>query len=255
MGLETATYIHELDASNPVGATDPKSQGDNHLRLIKSALQNTLPNVEGAVTASHTELNVLDGVTANTAELNILDGVTATAAELNKLDGLTASTTELNTLTGITATVAELNKLSGVPAGLTSTEIGYLDGVTSSIQTQLNLNTSGTYTAVVSNTVNIDSTVVKGAQFIRVNNVVTVSGIITVDATTASTATSFQITLPIASNLANDFQLAGTGVHNFSNPVAVNISGNAGNNSAQFNFIANTTSGVDLPFQFTYLII
>lgn len=63
MGLESASFIHELDASNPVGASDPKSQGDNHLRMIKTCLLNTWPNIDGAVTASHTELNQLAGVT------------------------------------------------------------------------------------------------------------------------------------------------------------------------------------------------
>jgi hypothetical protein len=85
MGLESATLIHELDPSNPVGGSDPKSQGDDHIRMFKAAVQNTFPNVEGAVTASH-------------AELNILDGVTATAAELNKMDGFTGSTTDLNNI-------------------------------------------------------------------------------------------------------------------------------------------------------------
>ena len=37
----------------------------------------------------------------------------------------------------VTTTAAELNKLDGTPAGLTATELGYVDGVTSSIQTQL----------------------------------------------------------------------------------------------------------------------
>lgn len=100
MGLETVTYISDLVATNPVGAVDPKSQGDDHIRNIKSALLATFPNITGAVTPTHTELNVLDGVTATTAELNILDGVTATAAELNTLDGITATVTELNGLHG-----------------------------------------------------------------------------------------------------------------------------------------------------------
>lgn len=39
MSLETATKISELVASNPTG-TDPKSQGDDHLRMIKAVLQN-----------------------------------------------------------------------------------------------------------------------------------------------------------------------------------------------------------------------
>lgn len=91
MGLEAATYIHELDPSNPVGASDPKAQGDDHIRMLKSSLQNTLPNVEGVVNASHTELNILDGATLSTAELNILDGVTATTAEVNITDRDSAS--------------------------------------------------------------------------------------------------------------------------------------------------------------------
>jgi microcystin-dependent protein len=43
MGLETSTYIAGLTASWPVAA-DPKSQGDDHLRLVKGALQATFPN-------------------------------------------------------------------------------------------------------------------------------------------------------------------------------------------------------------------
>lgn len=39
MSLESATYIGQLVDTNPTG-TDPKSQGDDHLRLIKSVLQN-----------------------------------------------------------------------------------------------------------------------------------------------------------------------------------------------------------------------
>ena len=33
MGLETATYISQLVATNPT-SSDPVSQGDDHLRLI-----------------------------------------------------------------------------------------------------------------------------------------------------------------------------------------------------------------------------
>ncbi len=41
MALESVTYLPELTQTNPVGATDPKSQGDDHLRNIKKALLNT----------------------------------------------------------------------------------------------------------------------------------------------------------------------------------------------------------------------
>lgn len=65
MGLETVTDIDDLDISNPLG-TDPRSQGDDHIRNIKKALKTDFPSITGAMTATQAELNVLDGVTAGT---------------------------------------------------------------------------------------------------------------------------------------------------------------------------------------------
>src|SRR5438105_15499887 len=47
MGLETGTYVSDLVLTNPVGGTDSKGQGDDHLRLIKTVLQNTFPLAVG----------------------------------------------------------------------------------------------------------------------------------------------------------------------------------------------------------------
>lgn len=47
MGLETATYLSDLVSTNPL-STDKKKQGDDHLRLIKAALQATFPNASRA---------------------------------------------------------------------------------------------------------------------------------------------------------------------------------------------------------------
>ncbi|MCK5132059.1 MAG: hypothetical protein KAR40_07915 [Candidatus Sabulitectum sp.] len=132
MGLEDMTgadkFIDVFVNTNPVGATDPKSQGDDHLRGIKNVLLNSFPNITGAITSTHTELNILDGATVTTAELNILDGVTADAAELNTMDGITASTAELNTMDGITASTVELNTMDGITAS--TAELNIMDGIT-----------------------------------------------------------------------------------------------------------------------------
>lgn len=64
MGLETGTYISDLVSTNPV-SSDPKSQGDDHIRFVKATVKATFPNVTGAVTATHTELNYVDGVTSD----------------------------------------------------------------------------------------------------------------------------------------------------------------------------------------------
>lgn len=47
MGLETATYVEDLVGTNPVGATDSKAQGDDHIRLIKTAVKATFPGLGG----------------------------------------------------------------------------------------------------------------------------------------------------------------------------------------------------------------
>ncbi len=49
MGLEAVTYIADLVATNPIGASDPKSEGDDHIRNIKKALQNCFPSLSGQV--------------------------------------------------------------------------------------------------------------------------------------------------------------------------------------------------------------
>ncbi len=43
MGLETGTYVDDLISTNPIGGSDFLSEGDNHLRLIKSVLRNSFP--------------------------------------------------------------------------------------------------------------------------------------------------------------------------------------------------------------------
>ena len=50
---------------------------------------------------------------------------------------VSATAAQLNVMATVTATATEINVLDGIPAGLTATELGYSDGVTSAIQTQI----------------------------------------------------------------------------------------------------------------------
>jgi len=61
MGLETGTYVNDLNTANPT-STDPKSQGDDHLRLIKAVLKNTFAGFPGLVVATGVEAQ---GATVN----------------------------------------------------------------------------------------------------------------------------------------------------------------------------------------------
>ena len=123
MGLESATYIPELSITNPVGASDPKSQGDDHLRLIKKTLSNTFGAFVGtagspkSVTLTEDQINdavrkavnnVLTGrletddSTTTRAGFNIPTGVAPTSPDhgdiwvtasdiLARIDGVTES--------------------------------------------------------------------------------------------------------------------------------------------------------------------
>lgn len=94
MTVETATLISDLNASYP-SATDPKSEGDNHIRLIKSALKATFPNFTDVVLANQTQINHSVGVTSPIqtqldGKLN-LSGGTMTG-KLNANGGIDATT-------------------------------------------------------------------------------------------------------------------------------------------------------------------
>ena len=53
MTVESATYVSGLNANYPPGS-DTISEGDDHLRLIKSVLKSTLPNADEAINGVHT---------------------------------------------------------------------------------------------------------------------------------------------------------------------------------------------------------
>jgi microcystin-dependent protein len=65
MALETANNISQLVTTNPA-ATDGLGQADDHIRLIKAALQGTFPFIAGTCVISNSELNQLSGGTVPT---------------------------------------------------------------------------------------------------------------------------------------------------------------------------------------------
>lgn len=61
MTVEIVEFIDSLDRANPKGS-DPISEGDDHVRNIKIAIQDTFKNITGQVTATHEEINNLVGL-------------------------------------------------------------------------------------------------------------------------------------------------------------------------------------------------
>ena len=136
MGLESATFISQLDNANPLGG-DPINQGDDHIRLVKAVLQSQFPNLTAAaINATIVEFNVLAGLLASTAELNIMNGALLSTAELNTLNGILSSTAELNSLSDFVGTNNRALRVDGfgkiVVSLVTDTELNILDGLLAS---------------------------------------------------------------------------------------------------------------------------
>ena len=190
VSLPSGTSIGDL-SSTEIGYLEGVSSGIQGQIDGKAGTGHTHTLSTGAtdVTASASEVNLIDGSVAGTianskaviygpaGEVNATTlqiagtSITSTAAEINLIDGSSAGTIanskaviygaagEVNATTlqiggvSITSTAAELNILDGVTAS--TTELNYVDGVTSDIQTQLDAKAAlsgATFTGAVSGT-------------------------------------------------------------------------------------------------------
>ena len=93
MAKETATYISQLVATNPV-ASDSVSVGDDHLRMLKTVLKTQFSGLTGttAITSTEAEMNYLDlatlGTSADSKVLTKASGVVTIAGDV-KITGTT----------------------------------------------------------------------------------------------------------------------------------------------------------------------
>lgn len=115
MALEVATYISDLVATNPVGATDTKATLDDHIRLIKSTVKTTFPNVSGAVTPTHTVLNYMVGVTSGVQSQLDAKAPLASPALTGVPTAPTAAVGTATTQIATTAHVAAVGLSSALP--------------------------------------------------------------------------------------------------------------------------------------------
>lgn len=92
MGLETATYVSQLVATNPT-TSDPLAQGDDHIRLLKAVIKATLPTLNGPLNALLVPFTPAAGIVATTV-----------AGALAELAGRTVDVSGLAPKTGVGAT-------------------------------------------------------------------------------------------------------------------------------------------------------
>ena len=127
MALESANYIDELVITNPT-ATDPVSQGDDQLRLIKKVVKQSFPSVDIAVNAIHTSatepaVSIAEGLVwidtsggAGNHIAKIYDGsafiilpFSVEAAKTVDIDGGSIDGTAIGAASASTAVVSSLN--------------------------------------------------------------------------------------------------------------------------------------------------
>ena len=115
---------------------------------------------------------------------------------------------------------------------------------------------AGVYTPTRSAEANMDSNVtMTEAQYMRVGNTCTVSGRFTADPTTTATTTSFEITLPVASNIGAAEDVAGTAFCGTIDGMGAMVLGVAANDTAKIQWVSSDVTSQVWSYTFTYQVI
>lgn len=112
----------------------------------------------------------------------------------------------------------------------------------------------GTYTPTLTGVTNIQATTTYQCQYMRVGNVVTVSGLIDIDATVVGN-TVLGISLPIASNFANNYECAGTICASTVASQCGRITADTTNDRANVTIQTVSLANESHAFTFTYTVI
>lgn len=193
-------------------------------------VMNDLGYIGLGVTNPSSYLHIAAGTaTAGTAPLKLTSGTNLTAAEAGAIeyDG-----TELYFSPSTTR-----RKLGIVTAGSSTMA-------------------SGVYTPTRSAEANMDANVTMfEAQYMQVGNTVTVSGRFTADPTLAATATSFEMTLPVASNIGAVEDCSGTANCGTVAGMGAAIEGVAANDTMKVKWVSSDITSQSWSFTATYQVI
>lgn len=120
---------------------------------------------------------------------------------------------------------------------------------------------SGTYTPSITNGTNVSASTARQCQWIRVGNVVTVSGSVNTTVTSTGAKSTINISLPISStfssisNLAGSYmnQVTGTAIQSLGSSIYADTTNNDA--KADFNIQSTMTNPNEQFFTFTYIIL
>lgn len=255
--------INTFPARASTGSLEPKPISDYGLSLVNAANANAALLSIGAqpsdATLSALAVYNANGLFTQTAlDTFVARTITGTTNRITVTNGSgVLGNPTIDIASGYVAAVGNGG------TGLSSLTTGnYINAASSStmqqrtpaqVRSDLTLAT-GTYTPTVSATTNVDSTTPKLTNWTRNNDMVTVSGYLDVDTTAAaSTSTSLQLSLPVASDFAAIEDCGGSGAGNSVNE-AVFIAGNIANNTAVLNWLSASTGVRAISFHFTYRV-
>jgi hypothetical protein len=115
---------------------------------------------------------------------------------------------------------------------------------------------SGTYTPSLTNGANVAGSTARECFYTRVGNNVHVAGTFLVDPTAALAATVLDISLPIASNLAQTYQLSGGAINGVPQPADTGeIAGSVANDRAIVTMYPASALNQTFQFWFDYMVI
>lgn len=240
LGLGTSATVN----TGTSGATIPLLNGANTWSGVQTiALANAVP-LAVSRTGSANNASISCTTTGGSVFFGTADGTDWAVGLTNNLFGGTTFL-KINATTGTFTTDIALasNKalsFAGTGAATTRTNLGL---------------TTGTYTPTLTNTTNIAASTAYVCQWMRVDNVITVSGKVDIDVTSTGNAL-LGMSLPVASALTTDIQCGGTFVSNAAaTPEAGCIFADGTNDRASFKFIAVNTTNNTFFFSFTYLVL
>lgn len=194
------------------------------------------------------KLGLGSGNTAPTARLQVRDTVEPLRLEYDASNYMTA-------ILGATGAVT----FNAVGAGASFAFQDAVD-IQGSLQCDSIVNdtglAAGVYTPTRSAEANMDGNVTMfEAQYMRVGNTVTVSGRFTANPTLAATATSFEMTLPVASNISAAEDVAGVAFCGSVAGMGAAISGSVANDTAVVAWVSSDINSNTWSFQFSYQVI
>jgi len=253
MAGTTPSYLSSTGSGNVVKATSPTLTTPN----IGNATGGTL-SLSGTLTSTQGNNTTVYSSASATTGYQFFNMQNTSGRLLWGIDGSAGGSflTGGSAYSGAMTTVGAKNLEFGTNQVKAITIDGTTQDVTIANNITANNLTSGTYTPTLTNGTNVSSSSVNGDfHYIRVGNQVTVEGSVTINFSGAGN-TVFDISIPVASNFTNFYQLNGSGINN-----APSIAGSAicradtTNDRMSMNFEALSANGLEYVIRFTYTIL